>query len=180
VLRSTLLGLAALLVCPNTQCQSVPPESGTLQALLTEVHQLRVELETVATSARRAQILIYRLYMQQAIVTRASDNFESAKAEFEQVESRRQYDAAQIKQFEDLRDKAENAERREQFENTIAQLRSQRELTAAAGQQIEMKMRDFELQLRIEREKLEREEAELEQIDSVLTTSVEQQNRSTK
>ena len=69
--RSLVLMVSSLLLSSVAVCQSPAcPEAQTMQSLLTEVHQLRQDLQTVSLAARKAQILIYRLYVQEAIVRR--------------------------------------------------------------------------------------------------------------
>jgi hypothetical protein len=52
--------------------QATPAESQTLQASLAEIRQLHQDLQTSAIAARRAQIIIYRLHVQEAAVAHAS------------------------------------------------------------------------------------------------------------
>src|SRR5450432_1558504 len=64
--RSLLLALGYLLSSTACLGQSAPGDSQTLQALLSEVRQLRVELRTTTIAAQRSQILIFRLQAQEA------------------------------------------------------------------------------------------------------------------
>ena len=81
VVRSLLFSSAA--VCQSPAC----PEAQTLQSLLTEVHQLRQDLQTVSLAARKAQILIDRLYVQEAIVQRVSENLNNAKTALDRMQA---------------------------------------------------------------------------------------------
>jgi hypothetical protein len=75
--RATAL-LCLLLALPaGALCQSPATDSQTLQAILAEVRQLRDELRTTSAAAQRAQILVYRLQAQQAVVTRLSQKTDS-------------------------------------------------------------------------------------------------------
>ena len=76
--RSTLLLLAGLLFATTCFGQSAPGDCQTLQALLSEVRQLRQELRTTTIAAQRSQILIYRLQGQEASVARASQRLDEA------------------------------------------------------------------------------------------------------
>src|SRR6516162_6887439 len=74
-----MLALGLLLLSPRVFGQATSTESQTLEALLAEVHQLRQDLHAVATAGRRAQILIYRLYVQEAVVARAAKRFDQGR-----------------------------------------------------------------------------------------------------
>jgi hypothetical protein len=87
--------------------------------MLAEIRQLRQGLQTSAIAARRAQILIYRLHEQEAAVAHASQRLDEAKSSAEQLRARRKYQEIQIKQYETMKDRAENAAQRQQFEDAI-------------------------------------------------------------
>jgi len=63
--RSCLLILGLLLIATPVLGQSASTDSQTLQALLSEVRQLRHDLQTTTLAAQRAQILLYRLQGQE-------------------------------------------------------------------------------------------------------------------
>jgi hypothetical protein len=53
------------------------------------------------------------------------DWLDEAKSSLEQLRARRKYQESQIKRYEDLRDRAENAAPRQQFEDAITELKAQ-------------------------------------------------------
>ena len=79
MVRRAMLALGLLLLSPRVFGQATSTESQTLEALLGEVHQLSQDLHAVATAGRRAQILIYRLYVQEAVVARAAGRFDQGR-----------------------------------------------------------------------------------------------------
>jgi hypothetical protein len=117
--RSFVLALSLLVFSSPALGQATPAESPTLQAMLAEIRQLRQDLQTSAIAARRAQILIYRLHVQEAAVAHASQRLDEAKSSAEQLRARRKYQEIQIKQYETMKDRAENAAQRQQFEDAI-------------------------------------------------------------
>ncbi len=117
--RSSVLALSLLVFSSPALGQATPAESPTLQAMLAEIRQLRQGLQTSAIAARRAQILIYRLHEQEAAVAHASQRLDEAKSSAEQLRARRKYQEIQIKQYETMKDRAENAAQRQQFEDAI-------------------------------------------------------------
>ena len=144
--------------------QTAPADSQTLQALLTEVHQLRQDMQTAATAARRAQILIYRLYAQEAAVVRASQHLDEAKSVLTQFENQKEWRTAQLKDYEERRDRAENPTDRKQFEDSLSEFKSQMEALVAAEQEAETKKIELEQQFRIEQAKLDQLQNELDQL----------------
>jgi len=165
---SALLALSLLLFSSPTPAQSTPTDSPTLQALLTEIRQLRQDLLTSAIAARRAQILIYRLHVQEAAAARATQRLDEVKSSIEQFRAGRKYQEFQIKQYEDMRDQAKNAAQRRQFEDAIARLKAQMEAMVPQEQEVQMKETELEQQSRIEQAKLNQLQDELDRLDQAV------------
>jgi chromosome segregation ATPase len=161
---STAFGQAATGQAPTTESQAI-------QALLAEVHQLRQDLQAAANGARRTQILIHRLYVQEAAVERASQRLDEAKAALDQLQARKKNQAAQIKMCEDLRDRAEDAARRKQLDDSISYLKAQMEEWPPEEQDAQAKEADLEQLWRIEQAKLDQLQAELDQLDRTVMSA---------
>jgi hypothetical protein len=136
--------------------------------LLAEVRQLRQDLQTSAIAARKAQILIYRLHVQEEAVAHASQRLEEAKSSIEQLRARRKYQEFQIKQYESMKDRSENDAQRKQFEDAITQLKAQMEAFVAEDQEAQMKEMDLEQQSRTEQAKLGQLQDELDRLDQAV------------
>lgn len=171
MLRTTFFVLGLLLFSSTAFGQTASTDSQTLQAVLTEVHQLRQDLQTAATAARRAQILIYRLYAQEASVERAFQRFDEAKSELDEFQARKKWQALQIKEYEERRDRAENPAQRKQLDDVIANLKSQMEAWAPEEQEAQAKKMELGEQLRIEQAKLDQLQNQLEQLDRTVMTA---------
>src|SRR5258708_19935411 len=76
-------------------------DSQTLQALLTEVRELRQDLRTSLARVQSGQILLSRLQAQQVAVARASERLEEARSALAGVQARLQRVVADVKQLED-------------------------------------------------------------------------------
>ena len=50
-----------------------------VQALLAEVHQLRMDLQATTITSQRVQILLYRVQIQQAAVIRAANHADEGR-----------------------------------------------------------------------------------------------------
>jgi chromosome segregation ATPase len=171
MIRTAFLTFGLLLLSPAAPSQNVSSETATIEALLAEVRQLRQDLHIVAGAARRAQILIYRLHIQEGAVGRASQRLDDAKLTLERMEAQRGYAAAQIKSYEEMRDSADNALRRKQLDDAIFQLKSGLEASMAEQQELQAKEIGLEDELRTERAKLERLQDELDRLDKTLEAS---------
>ncbi len=168
MLRPPVLALSVLLFSSPALGQATQTESTTLQALLAEIRQLRQDLQTSAIAARRAQILIYRLHVQEAAVARASQRLDEAKSSIEQLRARRKYQEIQIKQYENMKDRAENAAQRHQFEDAITEIKAQMEALVPEEQEAQMRETEFEQQSRIEQAKLDQLQNELDRLDQAV------------
>jgi chromosome segregation ATPase len=161
---------AILLVLPLTlDAQSGSPDSQTLQALLSEVHQLRQELRTATVAAQRAQILIYRVQAQQTVVTRLSQRIETDRSRLTGNESEQKRLAAAIRHLEDLRNAQSDAERKEkQTDEQLTQMKMRLEQVGNEEQEIQPRKIEAEEELRVEQAKLAQLHDELDRIDKAL------------
>jgi chromosome segregation ATPase len=167
-MRRPALVLSLLLFSSPALGQATPTESPTLLALLAEVRQLRQDLQTSAIAVRKAQILIYRLHVQEEAAARASQRLEEAKSSIEQLRATRKYQEFQIKQYESMKDRSENDAQRKQFEDGITQLKAQMEAFASEEQEAQMKEMDLEQQSRTEQAKLGQLRDELDRLDQTV------------
>jgi hypothetical protein len=106
--RSSLLALGLLLFSAPCFAQLAPSDSQTLQALLSEVRQMRQDLRTTTIAAQRSQILIYRLQGQEASVARASQRLDEAREKLARTQDERKHVVAEVKQVEDFVNNTEN------------------------------------------------------------------------
>ena len=81
--------------------QASSSDSQTLQALLTEVRELRKVLQVSIAKMQSAQILLARLQIQEVAVTRASQHLDDARSRLAEVQLVLKSEAAEIKHWED-------------------------------------------------------------------------------
>jgi chromosome segregation ATPase len=160
----TLLFLPAVAVS-----QSGSSDSQTLQALLAEIRQLRLELRTATVAAQRAQILIYRVQTQQAVVTRLSQRLDNDRSRLTQNQSEQKRLAPAIKHLEDLRDTQSESERKEkQTDEQLTQMKLRLEQLVNEDQESQPRKIELEEELRVEQTKLAQLHDELDRIDKAL------------
>jgi chromosome segregation ATPase len=167
--RSSLFVFGVLL--SSTACfgQTAPGDSQTLQALLSEVRQLRQDLQTTTVAAQRAQILIYRLQGQEAAVARASQRLDEVRDKLARVQDERRHLATDVKQHEDFISNTENPPaQRKVLEDRLPQLKSELESRGNLEQQQLTQEIDAEQHLRAEEVKLSDLQDQLDRLDKAL------------
>ncbi len=78
--RPLLLILSLVLISVPVFGQSALTDSQTLQALLSEVRQLRQDLRTITIASQRAQVLLYRLQAQVSVVRRMQERVDDTRS----------------------------------------------------------------------------------------------------
>src|SRR6266536_982188 len=124
-----LLLVLGLLLSP-TAClgQTTSGDSQTLQALLSEVRQLRQDLQTTTIAGQRAQILIYRLQGQEAAVARASQRLDEARDKLSRIQDQRKQEVSAIKLTEGLLSNTDNPPtQRKELEDSLARRKARLE-----------------------------------------------------
>ena len=178
--RMTFLALGVLLSAPVVRSQSTSAESQSMQALLLEVRHLRQDLQTAAIGARRIQILIYRLHAQEAAVARATQRLDEANMQLAQLQAQRKYEAMQLKRYEDMKERIDNAAERKQIEDAMAELRERIEAWTPQEQELQTKQTECEDGLKVEQAKLDALQDDLDRIDRALENALLQANNLTQ
>ena len=142
--------------------QGTSSDSQTLRALLSEVRELRHELQSSLTRIQSAQILLSRLQIQEVAVTRASQHLDDARSKLAEVRVVLKREAAEIKHFED---EAPNAgENAAQVEEALKRAKSDLETSTNLEQQRQAAESEAEEQLRTEQDKLDNLETQLDEL----------------
>jgi chromosome segregation ATPase len=142
--------------------QATSSDSQTLRALLSEVRELRHELQSSLTRIQSAQILLSRLQIQEVAVTRASQHLDDARSKLAEVQVAMKREAAEIKHFED---EALNAgENAAQVEEALKRAKSDLEASTNLEQQRQATEIEGEEQLRAEQDKLNSLETQLDEL----------------
>lgn len=167
--RSWLLILSFVLVSVSLRAQTSPSDSQTLQALLAEVRQLRKDLQSTTAAVQRAQILFYRLRVQEATVARASQRLDETRSKLAQTQSERKKLATDIKHSEDFVGNEQNPPAdRKQIEDLLPQLKAKLESLASEEQQRQSDEIEAQEQLRAERTKLSELQEQLDRLQNAL------------
>jgi chromosome segregation ATPase len=146
--------------------QTNSKDSQTLQALLTEVRQLRQDFEATVVVAHKMQVLIYRLQTQNATVTRLSRSVDDAHADVNQLKNERDKLAVDIKQHEDFVNSNLNASGdRKAVEDALPGLKEKLASLDDQLQQAQKEESTAQEQLQSEMAKLNSLEAEFDRLE---------------
>ena len=163
--RRSFVALVLLFFVPNTVGQNVDRESETMQALLSEIRELRRDLQNAAVAARRAHIVIYRLHEQEMAVERATKRWENAKSAVAQTQMQRKYNGDELKRLEENKDRIENEQQRKQYSDEMSSIRDREEARQAQEQELQSSQFALEPQLKIEQAKLQQLQDQLDHLD---------------
>jgi DNA repair exonuclease SbcCD ATPase subunit len=145
MLRATFLILSLFSFSRPLPAQTTEPQTRTMEAVLSEIRQLRQDLQAAAVATRKAQIVIYRLQLQADVLERATQRLENTKGELAQLDSQKKSLTEQIKQLEEMKDRPENEQRRKQFEDYLTNSKANLEAVGPRDQELQAKQLELEL-----------------------------------
>ena len=163
ILFASLLCLSSL-----APCQTVDPQTKTMEAVLSEIRQLRQDLQVAATAARKAQIVIYRLHVQAGIVERATERVDGVKRELTLIENQKRYQAEQLKRLKEMREQEGNEENKKRLEASMDSYEENLAGWGAREEELQTQRIELESQLRAEQAKWARLDEELDRLENEL------------
>ena len=99
-MKAMVLAVILSSMASNGLGQMAVKEPETMQSLLAEVRQLRLDIEAMTVASQRVQIALYSLQMQDAAVARAVQRADSARNKCQGFENTRQHLASEITRLE--------------------------------------------------------------------------------
>lgn len=157
-----LLGWAQQNPSPATSDTSV------LQALLAEVHELRLAMERSNALGPRMQLAVLRFQMQQTRVDRLERELRDIRNQLASESATKERATATLAQFEDQARQTQDLEIRRQSEAAVAATRQDLEQQAAREQQIRAQEAEISDQLKTEQDKLDQLSGRLDQLEKSL------------
>ena len=154
--------------------QAASSDSQTLQALLTEVRELRQDLRASLARIQSAQILLSRLQTQQAVVMHASERLDDARSKLAGAQDHQKHLAADIKRLESTLSSEENLTLQKALQDEINRFKPELESSTDLEQQSQATEIEDEQQLRAEQDKLSVLETQLEELVRKLGSPGEQ------
>ena len=153
--RSACLILMFSIIPAAALGQTAPTDSQTLQAILSEIRQLRHDLQTSNAMAARAQVALYRLQREDEAVNHAIQGLNDARSKSERLETEKNNKALEIQQARDATSHSDNPNTQQNFEEVILPtLKSQLEVLQRQEQQAKAEEAESEQQLKDEQTRL--------------------------
>jgi chromosome segregation ATPase len=167
-MRFKFVCLAILLLKISAAAQSAPPDSLS-QAMLAEVRQLRLDLQSTAATIQRIQIAVHRIQTESNLLDRATQRLEQARASCTETDRERKMFTAQIEQIDARRRSSPSSSDQTAAQEQISQFKSALEELASQEQQCQAERVDAEAQFRTEQAKMNDLENQLEKLDRALS-----------
>ena len=134
--RTLTYGLALFL--NGAFAQTILPDSQATQSVLTEIRQLRHDLQTTAATIQRVQIVMYRLQAEAVLMDRATQRLDRARGRCSQGQMQRKRLAAQIEQAETRMRNAQNPSDQRAAEEMLSDLKASDEMWASQEQECQI------------------------------------------
>jgi hypothetical protein len=169
MIRSSFVMMGILFFSTICFAQPEQDDSQTIRAILSEVRQLRQELQVTGVAVQRTQILLYRLQWQEAFVARTSQHLDEVRETLAGTQSERKHLAEEIKEHELFIANSENpATQRKVFEGRLPEDKARLESSESTERQQLATEQEVERQLRAEEEKLDDFRNQLDRFDHEL------------
>ena len=152
------LGLLILILCmipTSALSQTTPTDSQTLQAILSEIRQLRHELRATSAMAAKAQIALYRLQREDEVVARAMQRLNDARSKSDRLETDKNNKVLEIEQARNAVGHNQDPDAQQRFDQVVLPtLKSQLELLQRQQQQAKAEETVAQQQLQDEQDRL--------------------------
>jgi hypothetical protein len=148
--------------------QNGSPDTQLTQTLITEIRQLRQDLQNTAATIQRIQIVMYRLQSQTAIMNRASSRLDEARNRCTSSQQQYKMISGEIQRAEDRLRTTQNPVEQKQTQDLIVRFKSQVEMISGDAQQCQVRESEADAQYRAEKAKMGELEDQLDKLDKVL------------
>ena len=145
-----------------------------LQALLAEVHQLRMDLQATTITSQRVQILLYRVQLQQSATQRASSHAEDTHVRLLSVQQGKARSAQEIQQLQGMIEQTTDQTTLKQLQLQLTAFKQGQETFQNDEQQWQARDIEAQSQLRAEQAKLGDLQDTLDKLDKALANLTKQ------
>ena len=153
--RSWFFALSFLFLSASGLGQSTSSESQGMQALVAEVRELRKDLQTTNGYALKAQVLLYRLQVQEATVARVSQHLNDVRSKLAAVQEHQRQLVGALKYYEKIADdSAATPTQQKEAQQQVSSIKTELPSVGAQEQQAQTAEMEAEEQLRAEQAKL--------------------------
>jgi hypothetical protein len=157
-----------LLAAAPAAAQTPPTDAQLTQTLLSEVRQLRSDLQSTAATIQRVQIVMYRLQSQSLALDRAMQRLEQARGACTNAEEQRKALANELASTEEQARDSRIPANQQASQNVLQRVKGALEMATRLEQECLAERSSAENQLRIEQAKMSDLETQLEKLDRML------------
>jgi len=150
------------------QAQTQAPATPTIEALLKEVHQLRLALERLAQIAPRIQIAVERLKVQQEKVARTAQQLEELRRDLDRRRSDQPKIQQRLQAIESQASQAVDPGRRRELDEGLKMFKVEAEEHEKSLQQMQAREGELSGQLQTEQSRLTELNDRLDQMERAL------------
>jgi hypothetical protein len=147
----------------------------TLQGILAEIHQLRLDLQATTVTAQRVQILLYRVQLQQAATSRAFTRADEIRARLAGALEARARDAKDIEGLQECVNTATDPNKVKECQAVLTDRKRMLEIRQSEEQQWQGKDVEAQSQLHVEQGKLDQLQDTLDRLDKALEAIAKKQ-----
>ena len=165
----TLLAIPALL-----PAQTPDPDRATLQALLSEVQQLRIAIERSTLLGARTQIAINMMQVQEGRAARISQDLDKVRKDILDIQGERPKIAERLKGFEEVLPTLINPNERRDIEAAMKQIKLDQDHLAAREQDRHARESELASQLQTEQSQLAELRARITEMQRALDNAIQQ------
>jgi hypothetical protein len=166
--RAALFLLLPVVTATTAFAQSVPPDSPALQALVSEIRQLRQEMQATTVAAQRVQIALFRMQAQTAAVARAASRLDDAKSKVSEAQAHHAELTARMHHMEEAQRSIQDQNELKALAEALPIIKIDLERVAAEELRWQASEADGASQLRTEQAKLNDLQDLLDRLDKIL------------
>ncbi len=148
--------------------QQPSPDSQLTQALLTELRQLRQDLQVTAAIIQRSQILMYRLQVETGLLTRATQRLDDARTRCNSYQSQIRSINLQIEQSESRMQATQNPGEQKNLQDAVSRLKSNLAMLTNEDQQCQPRIMDAQSQVQVAQARVDDFQSQLDKLDKLL------------
>jgi hypothetical protein len=151
--------------------QTSPAEPPSTLTMISEIRQLRTDLQTTAATIQRVQIVMYRLQVQANLLDRAEQRLEGTRNSCEEAQQQRKMAAARTEQLETQKRTVQySAEQVAALDQELSMLKSSDQASITQEQQCQVNRTEAEAQAKTEQARMSALEDQLDRLDRALAT----------
>jgi chromosome segregation ATPase len=170
MVRAAFILSLPLFATATAWAQSAAPGPPALEALVSEIRQLRQDLQATTVAAQRVQIALFRLQTQTTAVARAASRLDDLHSRLSQIQTHQREVASRLQHFEEQQRDSHDPNELKVAAEVVPQLKAELDRQAPEEQLLQASEAETASQLRSEQAKLSDLQDQLDRLDKVLAS----------